>query len=369
MGRFSGGWENGEFRKNGENFPAHPTMAVSADFGEGHTSLAEIPENSNICSTLIANTTPGNGSIVATLAGVKNLKLAYGAKIEVKAGGQYQKQTYRGVPLIFGLPAQYHEADTVRITWPNGLIQNEVHQPLGAHAYKEAQRLSGSCPMIFTWTGEKFQFLTDVLGVAPLGASAGDGNYFPVDHDEYVQIPGEAMVKRDGQYEIRISEELREVSYIDQVKLIAVDHPAGIGVYTNDKFKSPPFPEFRLFGVSDRKYPVEARDDAGRDVLPKLLHKDGQYPDGFARDFAGTAKLHHLDLDFGKTAATNNAVLILSGWVDWADGSTFLQDSRESKEGLIMPYLQVKDAQGNWKTVIEDMGIPAEASRRRFRSI
>ena len=41
---------------------------------------------------------------------------------------------------------------------------------------QEAQRLSGSCPMIFTWNGERFQFITDVLGVAPLGASSGDGN-------------------------------------------------------------------------------------------------------------------------------------------------------------------------------------------------
>ena len=44
---------------------------------------------------------------------------------------------------------------------------------------KEAPRLSGSCPMIFTWNGERFQFITDVLGVAPLGASSGDGQYLP----------------------------------------------------------------------------------------------------------------------------------------------------------------------------------------------
>ncbi len=290
---------------------------------------------------------------------MKNTKLAYGSKIEVKAGSQYQKQTYRGMPLYFGLPAQYKEADTVRITWPNGLIQNEVHQAAGAHTYKEAQRLSGSCPMIFTWNGTRFNFLTDVLGVAPLGASSGDGTYFPTDHDEYVQIPAEVMVPKDGKYEIRISEELREVSYIDQIRLIAVDHPAGISIYTNDKFKSPPFPEFRLFGVSQPVRPVSARDDAGRDVLPQLLSKDKKYPDAFSRDFAGAAQLHHLDLDFGKAAPANRSVLILSGWVDWADGSTFLQNSRESADGLIMPYLQVKDTQGKWQTVIKDMGIPA----------
>src|ERR1019366_7894389 len=48
-----------------------------------------------------------------------------------------------------------------------------------------------------------------------------------------------------------------------------------------------------------------------------------------------------------------------NGWVDWADGSTFLAAAQETKEGLIMPYLQVKNAKGDWQTVIEDMGIPA----------
>jgi tetratricopeptide (TPR) repeat protein len=344
------------FLANKAAVPAKPVAMVSAVFGGTYTSLAAI-EGSNI--ELVHNTTADNGALQVSIAGVKNLKLAYGSKIEVKAGSQYQKQTYRGLPLIFGIPSQYKEADTVRINWANGLIQNEVHQPTGAHTYKEAQRLSGSCPMIFTWNGHEFRFLTDVLGVAPLGASSGDGNYFPVDHDEYVQIPGEAMVPKDGKYEVRISEELREVSYIDKIRLIAVDHPAGQAIYTNDKFKSPPFPEFRLFGVSRPIHPIAAHDDAGRDVLPKLLHKDRQYPDAFRRDFAGTAQLHHLDLDFGKAAPSNKSVLILSGWVDWADGSTFLQNSRESAGGLIMPYVQVKDAQGRWRTVIEDMGIPA----------
>ena len=101
----------------------------------------------------------------------------------------------------------------MRITWPNGLVQNEMKQSPGKSiAYKEAQRLSGSCPMIFTWNGEKFEFITDVLGVAPLGASSGDGKYFPVDHQEYIQIPGSSLVLKDGQFEIRITEELREVS-------------------------------------------------------------------------------------------------------------------------------------------------------------
>jgi len=297
--------------------------------------------------------------IRVTLGGVKNLKLGYDAEVEVKAGASYQKKIYRGVALDFDLSGRL-AADTVRITWPNGLIQNETKQLANrAYDYKEKEKLSGSCPMIWTWDGKQFRFISDVLGIAPLGASSGDGQYFPVDHDEYIQIPGESLLAVDGKYEIRVTEELSEVSYLDQIQLQALDHPAGTDIFTNEKWKGPPYPEFRLFGVSDRYYPKRAVDGHGRDVLSALVKRDRKYVDTFRRDKNGKAELHALNLDFGKQAAPKNrAVMVLNGWVDWADGSTFLAAAQESKEGLIPPYLQVKDASGNWKTVIQDMGMP-----------
>ncbi len=177
--------------------------------------------------------------------------------MEMKAGTLYRRQFYSGVPLLFDA-GDHASVDVVRITWPNGLIQNEVRQAANqTHIYREAQRLSGSCPMIWTWNGRQFQFITDVLGVAPLGARDGDGSYFPVDHQEWVQIPGAALQPVGGHYEVRVTEELSEVSYLDQIQLYAVDHPAGTEIFTNEKFKSPPYPEFRLFGVERRIYPKD----------------------------------------------------------------------------------------------------------------
>jgi hypothetical protein len=197
-----------------------------------------------------------------------------------------------------------------------------------------------------------------VLGVAPLGASSGDGNYFPVDHDEYIQIPGSALEAQNGKYKLQITEELHEVSYLDQVQLIAVDHPAATAIYTNDKFKSPPYPEFRLFGSTEKIHPVRAVESNGVDVTTHVAKVDQTYPDSFQRDASGIAESHTLDLDFGKSAPTNRAALILNGWVDWADGSTFLRAS-QTGQGLVFPYLQVKDRAGHWQTVVQDMGIPS----------
>ncbi len=332
---------------------------AEADFdGDGRIDVAAVAADGSI-HLLTNRTATRNNWLRVALEGVKNLKLGPGTEVEVKAGRHYQKQIYEGVPLTFGLRS-YPEADTVRISWPNGLIQNQTNEKaLRAAVYKEAPRLSGSCPMIFTWNGRGFQYIGDVLGTAPLGASSGDGSYFPVDHDEYIHLPAGALAERNGRYEVRITEELREVSYIDQVQLIAADHPAEVELFTNDKFKSPPFPNFRLFGVKRRVYPVAARDHLGNNVLPQLLRKDRVYPAAFRRDFMGRAELHTLDVDFGPAARDNRAVLVLSGWVDWADGSTFQNAAQSAGGALVFPYLQVKDGQGRWRTVIEDMGIPS----------
>ena len=168
---------------------------TAADFdNDGRTDLA--------CGTkhLLNRTVSGNNWIGVNLTGVKNIKSGAGAEVEIKAGSRYQKKLYAGSPVTFGLGTE-KMTETVRITWPNGLIQNEIKQAAGKiYKYEEAQRLSGSCPIIWSWNGREFEYITDVLGVAPLGASSGDGKYFPVDHDEYVQISGKSLVPVDGEY-------------------------------------------------------------------------------------------------------------------------------------------------------------------------
>ncbi len=337
-------WELGKLRGVAGAWAA----AAAADFtGDGRADVAGVRPDGAV--HLLRNVTPiKNTWMRVALTGVKNLKLAEGARVEVKAGASYQKRVYHGAPLVFGL-GSYTQADAVRITWPNGLIQNEVRQNPGSYNYKEAQRLSGSCPMIFTWNGERFEFISDVLGVAPLGV------FFPLDHDEYVQIPGRSLAPRQGFYDVRITEELREVSYLDQVRLVAVDHPGAVEIFTNDKFQGPPFPQFRLFGVKRRIYPSRAVDHQGRQVLDRILSRDGRTIDGFGRQPDGRAESHWVTLEFPE----GGEVLYLHGWVDWADGSTFVAASQSNSRPLFAPRLEALDAGGRWVTVLEDMGMPA----------
>ena len=350
-------------RTETQGLPDGLAFAAAADFNsDGKADVAAVDASGKL-SLLLNKTSSSNSYAGIALKGVKNNILTEGARVEVKAGRVYRKQVYQGVPLSFGLGGAT-TIDTVRITWPNGLIQNESRQPVNqAHEYEEKPRLSGSCPMIFTWNGEKFEFISEVLGVAPLGAGLGDGQFFPVDHDEYVWIDGERLKPLNGAYEVRITEELREVAYLDQIKLLAVDHPREVEVFSNEKFKAPPFPEFRLHDVVERHYPIRALDGHGHDVLDRLLRRDGHYADDFERDFANRAESHSLTLDFSGFPERDPMMLFLHGWVDWADASRIVAGSQTQRDQLQLPYLQVKDENGRWGTVIKDMGLPAGGPR------
>ena len=339
-----------------------PMMAaVAADFNnDGQIDLASLGSDRKV--RLSTNQTAvDNAYTTIALAGVKSPKLAKGARVEVKSGAIYRKQVYQGLPLTFGLGGR-DTIDTVRITWPNGLIQNEIQQPANqALSFEEKPRLSGSCPMIFTFNGQEFEYISEVLGVAPLGASLGGGRFFPVDHDEYVWIHGDQLVGRDGFFDIRITEELREVAYIDEVKLLAVDHPAELDIYTNEKAKAPPFPEFKLFGVNEKIRPSRATDHQGRDVLARVSARDETYADTFKRTYRNTAEMHSLTLDFA--GAPDRLRLFLHGWVDWSSASVIVGASQTQGQALAPPVLQVRNAAGDWETVVSDLGLPGGRSR------
>ena len=97
---------------------------------------------------------------------------------------------------------------------------------------------------------------------------------------------------------------------------------------------------------------------AARRAAARCASAIRMYPDHFRRDLPASRSCITWIWISARPRQANHAVLMLNGWVDWADGSTFLSATQEHKD-LTFPYLQVKDAAGQWKTVIEDMGIPA----------
>jgi len=156
---------------------------------------------------------------------------------------------------------------------------------------------------------------------------------------------------------------MREADFFDQLKLLAVDHPANEEILANEIYATNPGPP-SLYSLRDKSFPVSAVDDQGHDVLPLVLQQDGRYPSDFARNrILGMADLHSLTLDLGDVPASAPVSLWLNGWVFWTDsnGARALESNRQLQ--MVSPYLQVRDASGKWVTVISDMGLPSGTSR------
>ena len=310
-----------------------------------------------------------NRSLKVQLTSRVSNRSALGAKIEVRAGSLKQKlETYAATPapapadIVFGL---YNRAgaDSVRVLWPAGIVQAETEIAgaksvglLSVLQVTEIDRKPSSCPFLYTWNGERFEFVTDFMGGGEMGYWEAPGVRNHPDPVEYVRIRDDQLKEGDGRYELRVTNELEEALYVDRLQLIAIDHASDTEVYPNEGMTDPPRP-FKLFTTRSARPPRSATDDHGHDVTARIAKLDRQYPDDFelykTRGYAGT---HALTLDLGERSK-GRTLLLLTGWTDYAFSSDNVA-AAQSGLSLRPPELQVKDSRGQWRTAIADTGIP-----------
>ena len=283
-----------------------------------------------------------------------------GGEIEVRAGLLTQKQIIGSPVLHFGL-GTHSQTDVARIVWPNGSVQAEFELKADQSLLAE-QRLKGSCPFLFAWDGKQMRFVKDGEPWSPalglhINAQAVAGIY---QTQEWFKVPGEALVPRNGYYDLRVTAELWETYYIDHYSLLTVDHPEGSEVYTDERFAVPP-PALKIYTVEKPQPFAYAKDDNGNDVTETVSAVDGRYLDTFGRGrYQGVTRDHWVELQLPETAPrTGKVYLIGSGWMHPSDGTTNValgQSSDPSPQGLRM---EVQDADGNWVVARAGLGFLA----------
>lgn len=304
-----------------------------------------------------------NMKLVGLRAGsAKNNHFGIGAKVEMRAGDLYQTMVVTDPNVHFGLGGRT-KADVIRITWTNGVPQN-IFLPGADQSLIESQTLKGSCPFLYTWNGEKFEFAKDILwrsGLGmPLGIMGGNTAYAFADaSDDYIKIPGEQLKAKQGLYSMKITSELWETIYFDKLQLVAVDHPDSVDIFVPEQFSPPPFPGEQIYQVKKKIVPVSAMDENGNDVLPLVTSKDDQYIGGFTPGkYQGTTEMHELILDPGNHVQTKNLYLFLNGWIFPTDASINVSISQSSEIKVTTPVIQVIGKNGEWKTVKNNLGFP-----------
>lgn len=293
----------------------------------------------------------------------RNNHFGIGSKIEVRTGGAYQMRVVTDPMTHFGLGERL-KADVVRIVWTNGVPQNVLY-PGSDQDLVEEQVLKGSCPFLYAWNGERYEFVTDVmwrsaLGM-PLDIMGGARGYAPAAASrEYVKIPGAALRAKDGKYSIQLTGELWETGYADEVKLVVLDHPDSVDVYVDERFVPPGPAELRIYQVVAKHLPVVATDERGRDLLPLLRERDDRYVSQLELGkYQGLTEMHDLVLDLGEAATTGDVTLFLNGWIFPTDASINVAMSQANGLMSVPPQVQVVDRDGQWRTVIENMSFPS----------
>jgi len=348
-----------------------PRAVITGDYdGDGATDLL-ITQNHGPAVLLRNEGGNKNHWLRLNLKGLADNKSAIGTKIEVFAGGNRQKFEIAGSNGYLGQNSLYlnvglgqsAQADVVRMLWPTGVLQDEVEVAGDREQrYMEMDRRGSSCPTLFVWDGERYQLVGDMLGAGVVGHWVGPGQRDIPRPTEYIKIDRKAIQEKDGKLSFRFMEPLEEAVYLDQVKLLAVDHPADLDVYPNEYFASnPPYPNFKVVASRDARPPAAAHDEHGHNVLPDLLaHR--YFGDFGLTQFAGFAKLHSLELDLGEPYRGGPLWLLLHGEVEYYSANSMYAASQAGVES-ISPYVEALDAQGKWVRVIDDMGFPAGGPR------
>ncbi len=350
-----------------------PRALIAADVdGDGAADLIVTQPNGD---PLLLRNQGGNRnhSVLISMKGVADNKSAIGAKVEVFADGVWQKFEITGASgylsqgaqqLLAGIGSAEH-ADMVRILWPTGVPQDETELATKTSiAITELDRRGSSCPTLFAWNGKKYEFISDVIGAAVVGHWVSPTAKNNADPDEWVKVEGSQLRPRGGYLSLRFGEPMEEVNYLDQVRLIAVDHPAATEVYPNEGFlNEPPFADGRAVLSADAHPVAGAWDDKGRDVSALLRARDHQYVRDFTNlPFAGFANQHTLTLDVGEWTNANPLRLLLHGFIEYFSASSMYAAWQSNLEPM-PPYVEAQLPDGSWKRVVDEMGFPAGLPR------
>jgi hypothetical protein len=311
-----------------------------------------------------------NHQLKLQLRGTRSNPSALGTRIEISTAGLRVARRVASLPVEIGV-GKHDRVDAVTAQWIElTTTQEEVPASCGPQlVLLEPALPTGSCPYLYAWDGERFRFVTDVLGSAPLGLPIAPGKYIEADEDELVWLGDETKFKpRGSNYVVQLTEELREALYLDEVKLVVVDHERGTEVHTTDRLRArkPPggFPRDEIVTLGNRHALLHAEQSAAGvslDVTRLLSDTDGELVSPKLREpqYRGLAEPQTITLDFGAVDGRKPLVLALTGWLRFGGATANIAASSRADFPFPFPVLEAETANGEWRQVDVEVGAPS----------
>ena len=292
----------------------------------------------------------------------KNNYYGIGAKVEVRSGSLYQSMVVTGPDIHFGLGSR-ERAEVIRILWTNGVPQN-MFFPAANKDLIEEQQLKGSCPFLYTWNGEEYQFVKDIMWESalgmPLGIMGESSTFAPSDASvDYIKIPGEQLKMKDNKYTLQVTDELWETLYMDKIGLIVLDHPASVDLYVDERMGPPSLSGYKLYQVGEKLLPASVRDQYETDLLSYIAERDDKYTPYLKRaKYQGVTEISEITIHPGDIDPDEKLFLYLYGWIFPTDASINASISQSDEIHMIPPLLEAINDRGEWEVVIDNLGFP-----------
>ncbi|MBW2262101.1 MAG: fibronectin type III domain-containing protein, partial [Deltaproteobacteria bacterium] len=198
-------------------------------------------------------------------------------------------------------------------------------------------QMKGSCPFVFVRGASGWEYQTEIQGPAiGLPQSVLTTQSIRLYHPEHVVLSG---MQKDGagDWWVKLRETQKEITYLDRLTLLVVDHPPGLAVVASTAESTYSYGYGERFEIMTTgpaaRPPVFAKDTTGKDVLASLAEVDG--------DAYTSTHPTRLVLDFGTLERPEHARLVVTGW------SAYDKDAYPSKD-LVQPFVEVRDAKGKW---------------------
>ncbi len=305
-----------------------------------------------------------NKQLKLRLAGNRSNASGLGSRVELVSGHWRTLRTLKQLPFEIGV-GKRDKLELLQMRWTD-LTTTTLDVPVLPQPFELVEPVlpAGSCPYLYAWNGERFKFVTDILGASPLGLPASQSRWVEEDPEEYLSLGNERQFPpRNHQYELRITEELREVLYLDQARLVVVDHPAGTLVAPTSKMRAGrPFPPHELWTLRPRSALKRALRSDGLDATELLAANDGRLvgPERLREpQLRGLAQPFGITLDFGQLPVSEPLVLVLNGWLRFGGGMANIAGSLDPGLPFPFPALEAELPDGSWQPVPADVGVPA----------
>jgi len=163
----------------------------------------------------------------------------------------------------------------------------------------------------------------------------------------------------DGYYDMTITQKWDEIAYVDSATLVIVDHSPDVDVYsTKATYLYEPDEQGTIYTVSkDPGSPVSCVTGEGEDVLSLVSERDGATTAG--NEFHWDT----LELDLGDLSDAEEIKLIVAGTIIYSTGEEQGEWAgqfydRPGEKPFPPPYMEVKDAEGNWVPVADNRQFP-----------